>query len=61
MVFWIHFWTWVIAIGLLFFVGLSIVVTIGGYSDIRSLFRDIAEQHAAGQEETETGDSGESA
>ena len=32
--FWVHFWTVVLAVSLLMFAGLAVVVTIGGFRDI---------------------------
>jgi len=55
---WIRFWSLVLCLGIGAFVSLSVVVTIGGYQDIRSLFRSIDEQHAHatdGEEEAEPG------
>lgn len=46
MKFWIVFWTLVLILGLGVFAGLAIVVSIGGFFDIKSLFKSIEEQHA---------------
>lgn len=41
MDFWTGFWLWFLFLGLLLFLGLAIVVTIGGFFDIRALFHTI--------------------
>jgi Na+/proline symporter len=45
MAFWTEFWTWLLLFGLLVFFGLVVVVSIGGFMDIRALFKSIREQH----------------
>ncbi|MFH1613906.1 MAG: hypothetical protein ABIG61_02325 [Planctomycetota bacterium] len=45
MVFWIVVWTVLLIIGLAVFAVLAVVVTIGGFFDVRSLFRKIDKQH----------------
>jgi hypothetical protein len=39
MNFWINFWTVFFIISLVLFAGLAVVVTIGGFFNIRSLFK----------------------
>ena len=46
MTFWIIFWTMFLVLGVLVFAGLAIAVTIGGFRDIRAMFRKIDQQHA---------------
>ena len=43
---WIDFWTFLLVAALVVFVGLAIVVTIGGFFDIKALFRSIETKHA---------------
>ena len=42
---WAQFWAWFLGFGLVLFFGLAVVVTIGGFFDIRALFKTIREQH----------------
>jgi hypothetical protein len=42
MNFWINFWTVFFIISLALFAGLAIVVTIGGFFNIRSLFKNLS-------------------
>ena len=44
MNFWINFWTIFFIISLALFAGLAIVVTIGGFFNIRSLFKNLTRQ-----------------
>ena len=46
MEFWIKLWTVVFVAGLSIFTILAIVVSIGGFFDVRSLFKSIEAQHA---------------
>jgi len=46
MDYWIGLWTAVLVLGLGIFIGLAVVVTVGGFRDIRALFRRIEQQHA---------------
>ena len=41
MNFWINFWTGFFILSLVLFAGLAIVVTIGGFFNIRSLFKNL--------------------
>ena len=41
MNFWINFWTVFLFASLAVFAGLAVVVSIGGFFNIRSLFRDL--------------------
>ncbi|HUV65501.1 MAG TPA: hypothetical protein VMW24_16510 [Sedimentisphaerales bacterium] len=41
MTFWIDFWTIFFAASLILFAGLAVVVTIGGFFNIRSLFKSL--------------------
>ena len=45
MNFWINFWTFVFFASLLLFAGLAVVVSIVGFFNIRSLFKNIAGQN----------------
>ena len=51
MIFWQILWAAVFLGGLVLFAGLAIVVSIGGFFDIRSLFKSIEEQHAKGTDD----------
>jgi len=44
MNFWINFWTIFFNLSLALFAGLAIVVTIGGFFNIRSLFKNLTRQ-----------------
>ena len=56
MNFWINFWTAFFVISLALFAGLAVVVTIGGFFNIRSLFKNLTgrsgetEQSTAGED-----------
>ena len=41
MNFWINFWTVFFILSLALFAGLAIIVTIGGFFNIRSLFKNL--------------------
>ena len=41
MNFWVNFWTGFFVISVALFAGLAIVVTIGGFFNIRSLFKNL--------------------
>jgi len=45
MSWWAVFWTWFLVFGLAAFVGLAVVVAIGGLFDIRALFRTLGRRH----------------
>lgn len=42
MGFWLHFWTVVFVLALVLFTGLAVVVSLGGYADIRSMLRRLS-------------------
>ncbi|MDT8302239.1 MAG: hypothetical protein RQ760_12205 [Sedimentisphaerales bacterium] len=44
MNFWINFWTAFFIISLVLFAGLAVTVTIGGFFNIRSLFKNLTSQ-----------------
>ncbi len=44
MNFWINFWTAFFIVSLVLFAGLAVVVTIGGFFNIRSLFKNLSGQ-----------------
>jgi len=50
MHFWLVFWTVLLIAALTLFAGLAVVVTIGGFFDIRTLFRSIESRHAETQQ-----------
>ncbi|MHC4104542.1 MAG: hypothetical protein ACYSR9_06350 [Planctomycetota bacterium] len=50
MNFWINFWTGFFIISLVLFAGLAIVVTIGGFFNIRSLFKNLSERSGQPEE-----------
>ena len=41
----VEFWKWVIIVSLSAYFGLSIVIAIGGYFDVRKMFRRLNEMH----------------
>lgn len=45
MQFWIDFWAFFFFVSLVFFAGLVVVVAIGGFFNLRSLFKGLREQH----------------
>jgi len=50
MNFWINFWTFFLFASLVIFAGLAVVVTIGGFFNIRSLFKTLTKQSASQDE-----------
>jgi hypothetical protein len=44
MDFWIKFWSIFFFVSLVLFAGLAVVVTIGGFFNIRSLFKNLSEK-----------------
>ena len=52
MDFWINFWTAFFIISLVLFAGLAIVVTIGGFFNIRSLFKNLSERSKESEQGT---------
>jgi len=50
MNFWETFWPLVFIVSVIAFAALTIVVTIGGVSDIRAMLRSIEDNHSATQE-----------
>ena len=51
MNFWINFWTAFFIISLILFAGLAVVVTIGGFFNIRSLFKNLSRQSDQSQQD----------
>jgi hypothetical protein len=45
MSFWAQFWMWFLVFGLVMFAGLAVAVSIGGFFDVRAMFKRIREQH----------------
>lgn len=54
MEFWINFWTALLIGAIVLFAGLAVVVTIGGFFDIKSLLRSLEAKHSE-QERQEEG------
>ena len=50
MNFWIYFWTGFFFASLGLFAGLAVVVTIGGFFNIRSLFKSLTERSEQSEE-----------
>ena len=50
---WITFWGGLLALVVVVFSGLAVVVAIGGFFDIRSLFRQIDFQHRSDEADRE--------
>ena len=50
MNFWINFWTAFFIVSLVLFAGLAVVVTIGGFFNIRSLFKNLSGQSDQSQQ-----------
>jgi len=46
---WVKFWSFFFFLSLTVFAGLAVVVTIGGFFNIRSLFKSLKEQAAASE------------
>ncbi len=42
---WAGFWTWFLILSVTIFLGLAVVVSVGGLFDIRALLRSIRSQH----------------
>lgn len=53
MNFWINLWTLFFFVSLALFAGLAVIVTIGGFFDIRSLFKSLTDR--TGQEDDDPG------
>ncbi|MBN2475723.1 MAG: hypothetical protein JXB62_14010 [Pirellulales bacterium] len=51
---WAEFWTWLLIGAVAVFAGLAVVVTIGGFFDVRALLRGIDAKHAEEPPEDET-------
>ena len=51
MTFWLPFWTTTLVVGIVLFVGLAVVVSIGGLADVRALFSSIVAQHDASSDD----------
>ncbi len=43
---WATFWEWVIIVALTTYFGLAVVIMIGGFFDVRKMFRRLNESHA---------------
>ncbi len=53
MNFWINFWTIFFIASLVLFAGLAVVVSIGGFFNMLSLFKTLTMQHDQEQESTQ--------
>ena len=47
---WASFWWWVIVVATTTYFGLGIVITIGGFFDVKRMFRRLDESHARGSD-----------
>jgi len=52
------FWYWVIVVALCTYFGLAVVIAIGGFFDVKKMFRRLREAHAQQDKEGHTGDEG---
>ncbi|MDP6057576.1 MAG: hypothetical protein QGH33_01735 [Pirellulaceae bacterium] len=50
MTFWIWFWGIALVMTLLFYTGLTVVVTVGGFKDVLAMFRNLDRQHREANE-----------
>ena len=57
MNFWINFWTIFFVASLALFAGMAIVVSIGGFFNIRSLFKSLTERSEQSEEDSRKEDS----
>ena len=46
MDFWLSFWTGLLIVAIVAFAGLAVVVSIGGFFDVKALFRSMDKKHA---------------
>ena len=46
MAFWVAFWGILLAVSLAIFAGLAVVIAVGGFFDVKALFKSIDAQHA---------------
>lgn len=53
MEFWINFWAVLLVAAMVVFAGLAVVVTVGGFFDIKALFRSMEAKHAEEDRQTE--------
>lgn len=52
---WVKIWSFFFFLSLTLFTGLAVVVTIGGFFNIRSLFKDLSEAKEKAEKAAETG------
>jgi len=45
MDFWIYFWAVVLGLVLVLYAGLTVVVTLGGFVDVKAMFTSLKQQH----------------
>jgi hypothetical protein len=43
---WVTFWKWVVITALTTYFGLALVIAVGGFFDVRKMFRRLNEAHA---------------
>lgn len=53
MEFWISFWTVLLILALAVFAGLAVAVTVGGFFDVKALFRNIEARHTQQDQQAE--------
>ncbi len=53
---WVKIWSFFFFLSLALFTGLAVVVTIGGFFNIRSLFKDLSEAKAKAESDPGGGD-----
>ena len=51
MEFWIKFWTYFFIVSIVLFSGLAVVVAVGGFFNIRTLFKDMAKRNSQSDEQ----------
>ena len=56
MEFWIKFWTYFFIVSIVLFSGLAVVVAIGGFFNIRTMFKDMAKRNSQIDEQEITKD-----
>ncbi len=56
MDFWIKFWTYFFIASIVLFSGLAVVVAIGGFFNIRTMFKDMAKRNLETEEQDITSD-----
>ena len=49
MDFWVWFWGSIFTVTLVLYAGLVLVIAVGGWKDIRAMFRNLDQQHTGSQ------------